>query len=109
MVRLTQVSLNIYIRQFIEPVKKNWLYFSGKKSTESNKNDVSWIFTETGHGKGPMDGVGAAIKNAIDDVVIAPESMPDVSVSSASDVHKILNLVNVERDLQVWGFQYWKS
>ena len=109
MVRLTQVSLNIYIRQFIELVKKNWLYFSGKKSAESNKNDVSWIFTETGHGKGPMDGVGAAIKNAIDDVVIAPESMPDVSVSSASDVHKILNLVNVERDIQVWGFQYWKS
>ena len=108
MVRLTQVSLNIYIRQFIESVQKNWLYFSGKKSAESNTNDVSWIFTETGHGKGPMDGVGAAIKNAIDDVVIATESMPDVSVRSASDVHKILNLVNVKRDIQVWGFQYWK-
>ena len=53
-----------------------------------------------------MDGVGAAIKNAIDDVVIATESMPDVSVRSASDVHKILNLVNVKRDIQVWGFQY---
>ena len=84
MVRLTQVSLNIYTRQFIESVQKNWLYFSGKKSAESNTNDVSWIFTETGHGKGPMDGVGAAIKNAIDDVVIATESMPDVSVRSAS-------------------------
>ena len=108
MVRLTQVSLNIYIRQFIESVQKNWLYFSGKKSAESNTNDVSWIFTETGHGKGPMDEVGAAIKNAIDDVVIATESMPDVSVRSASDVHKILNLVNVKRDIQVWGFQYWK-
>ena len=61
--------------------------------------DVSWIFTETGHGKGPMDGVGAAIKNVTDDAVVAAESMPDVSVRSASDVHKILNLVNVETSM----------
>ena len=43
-----------------------------------------------------MDGVGAAIKNALDDAAVAAESMPDVSVRSASDIHKILNPVNVE-------------
>ena len=43
-----------------------------------------------------MDGVGAALQNAIDEAVVAAESMPDVSVRSASDAHKILNLVNVE-------------
>ena len=30
--------------------------FLAKKLVESNKIDVSWIFTETGHRKGPMDG-----------------------------------------------------
>ena len=43
-----------------------------------------------------MDGVSAAIKNATDVAVVAAESMPDLSVRSASDVHKILNIVNVE-------------
>ena len=67
--------------------------FLAKKFAESNKIDVSWIFTKTGLGKGPMDdGVIAAINNA----VVAAESMPDVSVRSVSDNHKILNIVNVE-------------
>ena len=70
--------------------------FLAKKFAESNKIDVSWILTRLAMVKGPMDGVGAAIKNAIDDVVVAAESMPDVSLRSASDAHKILNLVNVE-------------
>ena len=70
--------------------------FLAKIFAGSNTIDASWIFTETGHGKGPMDGVGAAIKNAIDDAVVAAGSMPDVSVRSASDVDKILNLMNVE-------------
>ena len=75
--------------------------FLAKKFAESNKIDVSWIFTETGHGKGHMNGVGAAIKNAIDDAVVAAESMPDVLVRSASNIHKILNLVNVEISMHV--------
>ena len=35
----------------------------------SNKIDVSWVFTETGHGKGPMDGVGGCIKRVIKDTI----------------------------------------
>ena len=70
--------------------------FLAKKIAESNKIDVWRIFTEIGHGKSPVDRVGAAIKNAIDDAIVAVDSMPNVSVRSASDVQKILNLVNVE-------------
>ena len=75
--------------------RNNGCAFLAKKFAESNKIEVSPIFTKTGHGKGPIDGIGAPIKNAIDDAVVAPESMPDVSVTSASGTHKILNLVNV--------------
>ena len=39
-------------------------------------------FHESGHGKGTMDGVGAAIKNAIDYAAIAAVSMPDVSITA---------------------------
>ena len=66
-----------------------------KKFAESKEIDVSWIFTESGHGKGPMDGVGAAIKNAIDDAVVTAKSIPDVSVGTANDIVPIISLVNV--------------
>ena len=35
--------------------------FLAKKLAESNKIDASWIFTESDHGKGSMDGVGARV------------------------------------------------
>ena len=52
-------------------------------------------FHESGHGKGPMDGVGAAIKNAIDYAAIAAVSMPDVSINYSADVIPLLHLPNV--------------
>ena len=42
-----------------------------------------------------MDVVGDAIKNAIDDAVVAAKSIPDVSVRSANDIVPIINLANV--------------
>ena len=48
--------------------------------------NTSWIFTESSHGKGPMDGVGAAIKNAINNVAVALESMTYVSVATKADL-----------------------
>ena len=56
---------------------------------------MSWIFTESCHSKGPMDGVGVAIKNAIDDSVVAAGSIPNMSVKSANDIVSIINLVSV--------------
>jgi len=40
-----------------------------KKYAEEHSCKITWVFTETGHGKGPMDGVGGALKNKIDDVI----------------------------------------
>ena len=70
--------------------------FLAKRYAEMSNVDVSWVFTESGHGKGPIDGVGAAIKNSIYNAVIAAESMPNVSVRRAVDVAPILNLVNAD-------------
>lgn len=67
-----------------------------KRFLDTHGIKTTWVFTESGHGKGPMDGVGAAIKNAIDDAVIASESMGSVVVRSAEDLMPLLNLVNVE-------------
>ena len=33
-----------------------------KQWAKNNKADVCWMFTEAGHGKGPMDGLGTLIK-----------------------------------------------
>ena len=53
--------------------------FLTKRFAEENDVDVTWIFTESGHGKGPMDGVGATIKNSIDNAMVAAESIQHVS------------------------------
>jgi len=34
-----------------------------------NLQKVMWLYTESGHGKGPADGLGATIKNRCHDVV----------------------------------------
>ena len=46
-----------------------------------------WVFTETGHGKGPMDGVGAVVKNAIEDVV---SFNPDMAIQSTQDLMSLM-------------------
>ena len=33
--------------------------------------DAIWVFTENGHGKGPMDGVGGAIKRVCKDTSVS--------------------------------------
>ena len=42
-------------------VKKGWAVSTGI--------DTTWVFTESGHGKGPMDGVGDAIKRVCKDTI----------------------------------------
>ena len=43
--------------------------FLTKRFAVKNKIDITWVFTESGHGKGPMDGVGSSIKNDIQDTI----------------------------------------
>ena len=42
----------------------------------------------------PMDGVGATIKNAIDNVAVSLESMTDVSMATSTNVIPLLHLSN---------------
>ena len=35
----------------------------------NKKTDVYWIFRQAGHGNGPMDGLGACIKQTIKDTI----------------------------------------
>ena len=46
------------------------LMFLMKHWAKNNKTHVYWIFTEATHGKGPMDGVGACIKQNIKDAIV---------------------------------------
>ena len=48
---------------------RNKRMFLMKQGAKNVKIDVYWIFTEVGHGKGPMDGVGACIKQTIQDTI----------------------------------------
>ena len=54
---------------------------------------IDWVFTESGHGKGPMDGVGAVIKNAIDQTIAYH---PNDTVTSTKDVLRLLEPIDVE-------------
>ena len=53
--------------------------FLTKRFAAENDVDVTWIFTESSHGKGTMDGVSATIKNSIDNAMVAAESIQHVS------------------------------
>lgn len=41
---------------------------------------VTWNFLEAGHGKGPADGIGAAIKRRADDIIARGRDIPDARV-----------------------------
>ena len=72
------------------------------KFASDNGVDVCWIYTEKGHGKGPMDGVGAAVKRVIADTIayhptsiirnteqlmaVLPEMNVDISTYQDTDV-----------------------
>ena len=45
--------------------------YLAQKFAQASQIQLTWVFTESGHGKGPMDGVGAAIKNSIDEAMVA--------------------------------------
>ena len=76
--------------------------FLMSKFASDNDMDVCWIYTEKGHGKGPVDGVGAAVKTVITDTIsyhpksvirnteqlmtVLPEMNVDISTYLDSDV-----------------------
>ena len=61
------IQLQIALLHNTEIKKKTFLT---KEWVMDNEIQVFWIYTETGHGKGPMDGVGAAVKKFIKDTCL---------------------------------------
>ena len=62
--------------------------FFTKRFAVENNIHIYWVFTESGHGKGPMDGVGASIKNDIDDdIAFHPNSV----ISCVSELMPLLS------------------
>ena len=41
---------------------------------------MTWNFLEAGHGKGPADGIGAAVKRRADDIIARGKDIPDAQV-----------------------------
>ena len=53
----------------VNPYRNKNNVFLTKRFAVKNKINITWVFTESGHGKGPMDGVGSSIKNDIQDTI----------------------------------------
>lgn len=91
--------------------KRNFALFT--KLTISGKlNAASWNFTESGHGKGPADGIGGSIKRHADGLVAHGVDIPSAEAlhvalqgSTATHVAMITesDIVNVDRQFQTVG------
>ena len=74
------------------PTSQYWNKYNAsftKQFTSENNIQVCWVFTELGHGKGPMDGVGALIKNDIDDAIAFH---PNSVISCVLDLMPLLSV-----------------
>ena len=64
-----------------------------KQWAKNNKTDVYWIFTEAGHGKGAMDGLGACIKETLKDTIMFN---PNGIISNKGELKQYMaNLLNI--------------
>uniref|UniRef100_A0A2A4ISZ8 Uncharacterized protein n=1 Tax=Heliothis virescens TaxID=7102 RepID=A0A2A4ISZ8_HELVI len=57
--------------------KNNFYLFTQHLVRLLNISAATWNFTETAHGKGPADGVGAALKGAANNYVLKGNDIPD--------------------------------
>lgn len=72
--------------------RNKFCMYLGKHYASLKNVKIIWIFTEAGHGKGPMDGVGAAVKKAIDNAIAFN---PNMSILNTRDIMEILPITNV--------------
>ena len=63
-----------------------------KKYAEEHGIEVIWVFTESGHRKGPMDGVGAALKTMADQMI---EFNPGTVVTCTKELIPLLPASNI--------------
>ena len=55
--------------------------------------ELCWIYTQSGHGKGPMDGVGSAVKRVVTDTI---SYNPNSVIRNTSQLMPLLPKMNVE-------------
>ena len=68
--------------------------FHMKAWAVSQNVDVSWVFTETGHGKGPMDGIGGGIKRVVKDTIsYNPNSVIRNTKQLLEDLPELENII----------------
>ncbi|KAJ8931032.1 hypothetical protein NQ314_016106 [Rhamnusium bicolor] len=60
----------------------------------SEMQEISWNFTASGHGKGPMDGVGGTVKRKADSLVLH-----GYDISSAET---FINKVSTDSSIKIW-------
>ncbi|KAK7131742.1 hypothetical protein R3I93_018339 [Phoxinus phoxinus] len=59
--------------------KKNFYFFTNIPYQMGWKK-LTWNFLEAGHGKGPADGIGAAVKRRADDIIARGKDIPNARV-----------------------------
>ena len=71
-----------------------------KKFAFQHNPTITWVFTESGHRKGPMDGVAASIKNEIDNAIALNSSGV---ITCASELWEFLPMVNKQINMYQQG------
>ena len=61
---------------------------------------VTWNYTEAGHGKGPADGIGAAVKRRADAIVAKGKDLPTPKTlyEELKKIQSSINLFFIEKD-----------
>lgn len=72
--------------------RKAFFLFSQYMTQRYGIQIASWNFCEAGHGKGPMDGVGAVIKRTADRLVAQGEDIPDFTTFIRAVESNITNI-----------------
>ena len=79
------------------------LMFLMKQLTKNNTKDVYWIFTEASHGKGPMDGVGACIKQSIMDTIVYN---PNGIISNTEELMQYMSELS---NICTLSYNFWRN
>lgn len=72
--------------------KKAFYLFSQYLTQRYGIKNATWSFSEAGHGKGPMDGVGAVVKRTADRIVAQGKDLPDFDTFVTSMKTNISNV-----------------
>ena len=73
--------------------KKAFYLFTQYLTQRYGLRIATWNFNEAGHGKGPMDGVGAVVKRTADRIVAQGKDIPDLVTLINSVETSVTNVI----------------